>query len=631
MSGKNEFWYIYYMHIPIQVPVSELPYAIYQDQFPSKFSYDKIQAGIIGRTAFLKTPFIQFSQVHFRYPEQIENSTDIIHSVSFSIDPGEYIAIVGSNGSGKTTLVKLIDGLLQPTSGYVEIAGLSPNNVNDIRNIRRKVGMVFQSPEDQIVATTVEEDIAFGLENFGVPTKEMHARVRKVMEGFDLWEIRQRPSYMLSGGQTQRLALASVLAIQPECIIFDEATSMLDPAARKNLLGVMKSFHKEGKTIIHITHSMDEATQADRILVMNKGELVFDGTPTNLFTLEQIDKKWNLEYPEKVGLLNSLRVKGVDTKSIPQSIPELAKYILENFGIKAHTKLDNGKNKIQDPYIEVNDLVFDYLKGTLHEVRALGGVSFNVRQGKGHGLIGKTGSGKSTVLQHLNGIYRPQNGTVRVGEYSVKDETVDMKILVKIVGLVMQNPENQFFEYYTGDEIAFGPKNVGYDGKLSDRVRFAMDLVGLDFQEFKDRPVYNLSGGEKRKVALASILAMKPSVLLLDEPTAGLDPRSRKDILECFLRLKSDGVTIIVSSHNLGDISQITDTLTILENGHSVLNGNTDDVLSNPDIMLNHGIDPPFLTKLTFELTKLSGTDYSSLDTLEQLLSALVVKGNGID
>ena len=147
-------------------------------------------------------------------------------------------------------------------------------------------------------ATTVEEDVAFGLENFGIPHLEMKARVRKVLEGFDLWDVRNRPSYMLSGGQTQRLALAGVLAIQPKCIIFDESTSMLDPAGRKNLLGLMKSFHKEGKTILHITHSMEEASQAERILVLNQGSLVFDGSPVELFSREDIDDNWNLEYPE---------------------------------------------------------------------------------------------------------------------------------------------------------------------------------------------------------------------------------------------------------------------------------------------------------------------------------------------
>ena len=333
--------------------------------------------------------------------------------MSFFIDSGEYVAIVGANGSGKTTLVKLIDGLLLPTSGKLEIGGVLLVEGVNLEKIRRKVGIVFQSPEDQIVATTVEEDIAFGLENFGMPTREMHARVRKVMEGFDLWEIRNRPTFMFSGGQTQRLALASILAIQPECIIFDKSTSMLDPAARKNLLGVMKSFHHEGKTIIHITHSMDEAAQADRVLVMNGGELVFDGKPNNIYN-QKINSDWNLEYPESVQLLRKLQEEGVNIPNGLFSIPDLAKLILKQYHfLQGTSKRDENDQRVGETMVNVSDLTFEYLKDTPQAVQALGGVSFSVAKGQGHGLVGKTGSGKWTVLQHLNGLLQPQSGEIR--------------------------------------------------------------------------------------------------------------------------------------------------------------------------------------------------------------------------
>ena len=356
---------------------------------------------------------------------------------------------------------------------------------SNLEKIRKKVGIVFQAPEDQIVATTVEEDIAFGLENFGISTREMHARVRKVMEGFDLWDIRNRPTFMFSGGQTQRLALASILAIQPECLIFDESTSMLDPAARKNLLGVMKSFHKEGKTIIHITHSMDEAAQADRVLVMNEGVLVFDGKPAELFLLENIDTNWNLEYPESVQLIRSLQEKGVNIPNGLFSIVDLAKLILQqcHFNQDINTRADEDQ-PAGEVMVSVSDLTFEYLTGTPQAVQALGGVSFLVAKGQGHGLVGKTGSGKSTVLQHLNGLLQPQSGAIRVGKFLLSDPQITIKEIVQFVGLVMQNPENQFFEFYVGDEVAFGPKNIGFDGKLADRVQWAMEMVGLEFHSF---------------------------------------------------------------------------------------------------------------------------------------------------
>jgi energy-coupling factor transport system ATP-binding protein len=570
--------------------------------------------------------FIEFTETSFRYPEQNPTSKDCINSVSFSIDSGEYVAIVGANGSGKTTLVKLIDGLLIPTYGKLEVGGVFLQEGINLEPIRRKVGIVFQTPEDQIVATTVEEDIAFGLENYGIPTREMHARVRKVMEGFDLWDIRNRPTFMLSGGQTQRLALASILAIQPECLIFDESTSMLDPAARKNLLGLMKSFHKEGKTIIHITHSMDEAAQADRILVMNDGFLVFDGKPDELFLFENIDIDWNLEYPESIQLLRSLREVGLNIPVGLFSITQLAKLILQHghFLQEMNNKVDAGEPD-GEILVNVSDLTFEYLKGTQQAVQALGGVCFSVTRGHGHGLVGKTGSGKSTVLQHLNGLLQPQSGEVRVGKYLLNDPQITIKEIVQFVGLVMQNPENQFFEFYTGDEIAFGPKNIGFDGKLADRVQWAMETVGLDFNLFKDRPIHTLSGGEKRKAALASILALKPSLLLLDEPTAGLDPKSRQEVIKSFSYLKHHDMTMVISSHNLRDIQTLTDEMTLLENGHSVLSGTTRQILSDPDVLLNHGIDPPFLTKLINEINSQAKLDLRGICSIEEFINAFTV------
>lgn len=575
--------------------------------------------------------FIEFINTCFRYPEQDPSSEDIIRSINVSIKGGEYVAVVGANGSGKTTLVKLIDGLLFPTSGELIVAGTRLSSNVDMSGVRREIGIVFQSPEDQIVATTVEEDIAFGLENFGVPTAEMKTRVRKVLEGFDLWDVKNRPTYMLSGGQTQRLALASAIALQPSCLIFDESTSMLDPSARKNLLGLMKSFHQEGKTILHITHSMEEAAQADRILVMNKGLLVFDGSADELFFRKGIDIEWNLEYPESIELLHTLGSMGVILPEQMLPLPELAKIISEKCEIlqKTDETLMAG-NSDSKKVVEVSGLKYEYLKDTPHAVTALSGISFEVTESSGHGLIGKTGSGKSTILQHLNGILRPQAGSVRVGEFVLNEDQWNMVEVVQFAGLVLQNPENQFFEYYVGDEIAFGPKKVKISEKISERVRWSMEVAGLDFYKFKDRPIHTLSGGEKRKVALASILALKPSLLILDEPTAGLDPLSRKDVLASFRKLMDEGITIVVASHNLKDISELTDELSIIENGVTGVNGSTRSILSDVNILLNHGIDPPFITKLVDEVNRIGSTKITGVCSIRDLTEILITRENAL-
>jgi energy-coupling factor transport system ATP-binding protein len=579
----------------------------------------------------LNKHFIDFSSVSFHYSEQGNNPQDVINSISCSIDSGEYIAIVGANGSGKSTLVKLIDGLLFPTRGRLTVGGVEIQDRMNLAIIRKQVGIVFQSPEDQIVTTTVEEEVAFGLENFAIPHKEMKARVRKILEGFDMWDIRNRPTYMLSGGQTQRLAVASVLAIQPSCIIFDESTSMLDPAARKNLLGLMKSFHNEGKTILHITHSMDEAAQADRILVLNKGNLVFDGSPTELFIQEKIDERWNLEYPEYNILADLLRKKGISIKDGILSPNDLISIILEHFSINPRSKEIENTEMITEQSVKVSGLSFDYLKNTPYVVNALTDVSLSVKSGVGHGLIGKTGSGKSTVLQHLNGLMRPQSGEVTVGNYRLNDENIQLKDIVQYSGLVMQNPENQFFEYFVGDEIAFGPKNVGFIGTLSGRVKWAMETVGLDFETFKDRPIKSLSGGEKRKTALASILALKPQLLLLDEPTAGLDPKSRKEVLKSFTSMLADKMTIIISTHNLMDIMELTETLTLLENGRSIISGISESLLCDMDLLLNHGIDPPFISWIIAGITENTKVKLNGIKSVVDLSEILVMRENALN
>jgi energy-coupling factor transport system ATP-binding protein len=559
----------------------------------------------------------------FRYPGQAANSPAVLQNISLQIQSGEYVAIVGGNGSGKSTLVKLIDGLLLPTSGQLTVNGVPVAPEANLAELRKHVGIIFQFPEDQIVATTIEEDVAFGLENYGVPGKEMRARVRKILEGFDLWDIRGRTTTMLSGGQTQRLALAGVLAIEPECLIFDEATSMLDPAARKNLLGVMRGFHKEGKTLLHVTHSMEEALQADRVLVLKDGQLVFDGSPWDLFSLPDI-AQWNLEYPDLFTFRQHFRQMGISVPETCRTIHELARVVAAQVR-PAKQSHPLTLSSVPNPVITISELAYKYLAGTPGEIPALFQVDMEIPGGLGYGLIGKTGSGKSTVLQHMNGLFKPQQGHMRVGEHDLT-QPYRMQDIVRSVGLVMQNPENHFFEYFVGDEIAFGPRNIGYDGRLADRVRWAMELVGLDFETFRDKPVHTLSGGQKRKVALASALAMKPAILALDEPTAGLDPLSRREVLARFAELQRAGMTLVVSSHNLSDIATLTERMTIMEAGRSTASGRTAELLWDENTLLNHGIEPLAVTRLGHELERTLDTGFQPIVQLNDLLRQVEVK-----
>lgn len=553
---------------------------------------------------------IRIDDLTFRYPEtKPGDQRQTLDSISLHIDAGEYIAILGANGSGKSTLAKMINGLLIPDTGSVSIAGLKTRNKENIASIRKQVGMVFQTPEEQIFSSTIEEDVAFGLENYGWEFEKMHRRVHEILEEMELWDIRTRPSYLLSAGQTQRLALAGVLAIQPDCIVFDEATSMLDPIGRQVVLQQMETLHQNGKTILHITHSMDEAARANRIIVLREGSVVFDGPASDLFSGQYALSKWSLEYPPERRLINQLIQQLNHFPKGLSSLDEVAQWFVRT----GEVYISNVRKPIDGiKEIVVSNLGHIYLENTPYQTRALLDAEIEIVKGGSHGLVGVTGSGKSTLLQHLNGLLRPQIGSVEVGPYDMSDQKLPRQELVQYIGLVMQNPEVQFFEEFVGDEIAYGPRTVKIKDPIAERVRWAMEQVGLEFEAFKDRRINTLSGGEKRKAALASIIALRPHVLLLDEPTAGLDPAAHSQILNVFDKMQAEGVTFVVSSHNMDDIAHLCRTVTIMDHGQSAVSGSVQEVLSDTSLLANLRMASPVSLVLQNKIKNIKSASINS-------------------
>jgi len=531
--------------------------------------------------------FFEIEGLTFRHPNTAQGSKPALRDVSFSVREGEWIALIGANGSGKTTLARHLNGLFLPTHGKILVNGLDTHEEKNLPLIRSLVGMVFQSPEDQIISSLVLEDTAFGPENLGIPTTEINQRVENALNTVRMWDHRDKAPHLLSAGQIQRVALAGVLAMQPRCVIFDETTAMLDPMGRQAVLKHMDSLHKKGITIVMITHSMDEAILAQRIIVLNEGQLAADGKPESIFSDDALLQKCHLEPPA------CLRTGRLIEKyfAVPFKCNRHLDEVLEaiptnNSAGSMHRSVENKRSpKIGNTIVEAEKLQHTYQAGTPFESQSLRGVSLSVFSGRVHGLVGATGSGKSTLLQHLNGLYQPQSGSLRVGEYNLNDPKLDVHALRRYVGIVFQNPESFFFEHYVGDEIAFGPKLLhGRDG-LRQRVMKAMQQAGLDFDDFKDRATMTLSGGEKRKVALASALAMTPGLLVLDEPTAGLDPHSRRDVLQTLRSLHSDGLEIILSSHNMEDITELAQDMTLLDHGNSLGTGTVAEIFAQSELI----------------------------------------------
>jgi energy-coupling factor transport system ATP-binding protein len=575
---------------------------------------------------------IEIENLTYGHPNKEPGMLPALRGISLRIAEGEYVAVIGANGSGKTTLARHFNALLQPTSGSVRISGLDTKNPRNHAAIRAMVGMVFQSPEDQIIATTVEEDVAFGPENLGIVPQEIRERVNAALQVTGMADFRLRPPHQLSAGQVQRLALAGILAMRPRCIIFDEPTAMLDPVGRKDVQALLSQLHKEGITILYITHYMEEAVLAERVVILDHGQVAADGTPAQVFNNTDSLNKAGLDRPPAARLADLLRpyipqfAEGIYT--VEEMTRALQECPVPSGKIIEQTALET---ELQSSLITVHDLGYTYLKGTPFAERALTGANLKVDEHFSHGLIGATGSGKSTLLQHLNGLIRPQEGTVRVGPYDLNDPKVALKTVCQLVGMAFQIPETQFFEQYVGDEIAFGPRQMGIRTEnLVEQVKQAMAMVGLDFDGYKDRLLFTLSGGEKRKVALASVLALHPRILALDEPLAGLDPLSRRDLLQNLRQWQADGTTMVVSSHYMEDLVELVGAVTVLKNGNDVISGSLAEVFSQVERLEEAGLEPPLVPRVADSMQKMGWALPTGLvhqDDLVRAVSALEKAG----
>lgn len=554
----------------------------------------------------------EITDLHYVYDGADSRNIEALRGISCNVNEGEFVAIVGANGSGKTTLARHLSGLLVPTSGSVRVEGLDTRESSGLPRIRSRVSMVFQRPEDQIVANTIEDDVAFGPENLGVPRDEIVSRVRWALETVGLWSVRQRPPSMLSVGQQQRVVIAGALAMRPSCLVLDEASAMLNPTGRRELIALLERLHAEGTTVILITHWMNEAAQAERLLVLDTGRIAFDGAPRDFFADVSLVASLGLEHPPLMELgirlrdlwsdfpVNLMALEEMVNALLPllqQSEPRVGRAFLGDTCVEVARK--SGLSEL-----EVKNLCYTYLSGTPLAAVALTGVDLRVPRGGVTGLVGPTGSGKSTLLQHGAALLQPESGSVLLRGRDVHDPQFERRELRDLVGMLFQRSEEQLFETYVGDDVAFGPRQFGLNRlEVRERARWAMDVVGLPFEEFKDRFTQGLSGGERRKAALAGVLAIRPELLLLDEPTAGLDPQARHRILQLFHELNEhEGVTLAIATHSMDDVAELANQVCVLDGGCVVGNGPPRDIFSMPRFLAEHGLEAPAVTSLMQQL-----------------------------
>lgn len=526
---------------------------------------------------------------YLRYGEEGEEPevNRAIDHVDLDIQEGQFIAVLGHNGSGKSTLAKHINGLLVPSEGTLWVDHMDTSSQEDIWKIRQKAGMVFQNPDNQIIGTVVEEDVGFGPENLGVPTEDIWKRVDDSLEAVGMTAYRKHSPNKLSGGQKQRVAIAGVMAMKPKCIVLDEPTAMLDPNGRKEVLKAVRELNqKEGVTVILITHYMEEVVFADDVYVMDQGHLVMHGKPREIFSQVKQLKKYRLDVPQVTMLAYELRKNGLDIPKGILTIDELLGAlqdpnlkVLDNWeqieipqyrsaGSDMEWKTEEVRSAGGETLLRLEHVYYTYSPGTAYEMHALKDINLEIPQGQFVGIIGHTGSGKSTLIQHFNGLVRPTQGKIYFEGQDIWAEQFPLRGLRSKVGLVFQYPEHQLFETDVLTDVCFGPKNQNLtQEECEERAKEALTHVGLDESYYAKSP-FELSGGQKRRVAIAGVLAMNPKVLILDEPTAGLDPQGRDEILDQIASLhKTRGITIILVSHSMEDIAKYVDRIIVMNHG----------------------------------------------------------------
>ncbi|MDE7076527.1 MAG: energy-coupling factor transporter ATPase [Clostridia bacterium] len=611
-----------------------------------------------GATAALPDFAVKMDNVGFSYADGQPNA---VNNVTLEVKRGEFLAVLGHNGSGKSTLARLICGLLTADTGSISVWGYNPADKEQLGEVRAHAGVVFQNPDNQMVASIVEDDIAFGPENLGVPREEIGERISWALAAVGMEEFRHSTPTRLSGGQKQRIAVAGVLAIKPDVLILDESTAMLDPRGRREVTEVAARLNREeGMTVILITHFMEEALLADRAVIMNRGEIVACGTPQEIFERGEQLETYNLCLPEIGEICNKIKAADIDIPTClrpAELAAELKKQAdIRGFNPRQSARTDDApdENQAREWDIDISNLTFTYSAKSPFATQALKGVNLHISEGEFFGIIGHTGSGKSTLVQHLNALIKlpqaqkhykkprvkkgqtpPPQSSLVIGKYDLSKRKCDWRNLRADVGMVFQYPEYQLFAETVFADVAFGLKNFRpglSKEEVQQAVKESLEAVGLNYDEVQDKSPFDLSGGQKRRAAIAGVIVTKPKILVLDEPAAGLDPLGKREIMKLLHSLHGDWCkTVIIVSHDMDEIAENCTRACVVSNGQIVACDKPEGLFKRAEELQSLGLDVPVTAKICTELSALGldlECDFTSRDFAAAVISALGGGGN---
>ncbi|MEZ0393777.1 MAG: energy-coupling factor transporter ATPase [Desulfurococcaceae archaeon] len=536
-------------------------------------------------------PIISVENLWFKY---IGSNDWVLKDISFEVREGETAVIMGPSGCGKSTLLYALIGMIPHVMrgelrGKVSVAGFDVRNTRP-EQLARHVGFVFQNPEIQIITPSVIEEVIFGLENLGLEPAEIERRTREALELTGLAGKAHAETASLSPGEKQVLAIASVLALRPRILVLDEPTSMLDHPGTTRVLGLIDRIRKEtGLTLLIVEHRIEWiAERADKVIIMDDGRIVASGRPKEIFGTKEVVEKTGVRPPQVSEIFYKIiEERPSVASSAPITLAEalgLLRGLIKGRGAPP-AQAGRGERKGR-AVIEVRDLWFRYRKDLPWVLR---GISLEVREGELLAIIGHSGAGKTTLVKHFNGLLKPTRGQVVVLGRDTRKATVSE--LARDVGMVFQNPEAQFFASTIRDEISLALRERKL-GKEEIEARIEESMNAVDLHKDLNTSPHLLSFGEKHRLAIASILALRPRIVILDEPFSGLDYKRSLQLLEVMRKFVDAGGTAVLIAHDLQLIGEVADRVAVLLEGRIVREGPTDDVLSDVDWLKEHGFMP---------------------------------------
>ncbi len=556
-----------------------------------------------------------------------------LREIDLSIARGEFLVIAGRTGSGKSTLCYVLNGLAPHSfggklEGTAQVCGLDTWQAT-VPELARKVGLVLQSAESQIVGLTVEEDIEFGLENVALPVSEIKDRAAWALEAVGLAGLAARSPWTLSGGQKQREAIAAALALQPELLVLDNPTAELDPLGREEVLETVARLNREqGITIVIVDQELPEVIPyATRLALLDEGRIALIGPPREVLDQAEVVKQIGVKLPDVAEVAHQLRRAGGWWGPLPVTVDEaVARFqssvvSLPSSGVgrqpPAVETLNPTNNGNNEPIIQVENLRFQYPGGP----EALKGVTLTVRRGEFVALMGPNGAGKTTLAKHFNGLLKPTAGRVLVESVDTRERTVAQ--LANRVGYVFQNPDHQIFSQTVAEELAFGPKNLSWTpDRIDEAVKRTLDDLGMADQAGAEPFFMGLA--ERKLIAIGSVLIMGPDVLVLDEPATGADYGVALRIMRYISDLHRRGLTVVIITHDVSLAANYADRLVVMRDGRSALDGTPRELFREPEALRACYVNPPQVAELARRLFSDGSGRPADIARVDELVEALL-------